>query len=105
IDSAGAGGGGASGQDADLRAECIEQSLPGAISGPVLKVVVDRLPGREIMGQRPPRTTLASMVEKSIDDVAQVGLARSPTPTWPWEEGLEQSPLLVRQITGIRFLD
>src|SRR5205085_6965720 len=88
VNGAGAGSCGASGLGADQRAEGVEQSLPGAVAGPVLEVVVDRLPGREVMGQRPPAASLACVVEQGVDDLAQVGLARAPTPAWTREERL-----------------
>src|SRR5215207_7668304 len=91
------------GLSADLLPQGVEQTLPGAIAGPPLEVVVDGLPRREVVRQRPPGSALACMVEQGIDDFAQVGLARLPTPVSTRKQGLEQGPLLVRQVTRIPF--
>src|SRR5438552_3797960 len=68
----------APGLPADLLPQGVEETLPGSVAGPLLEVVVDRLPRREVMRQCPPSPALAGMVEQGIEDFAQVRLARLP---------------------------
>src|SRR5258707_2952708 len=103
VDGGSAGRGRTSGLDADLRTEGIEEALPGAIPGPPLKVVIDRLPGRKVMGQRSPTTTLADMVEECVENLTHVRGARPPARPRLRNQRFQNSPLLVSKITGIRF--
>ena len=86
--------------------EGVEDLLPRAVPVPLLEVVVDGLPGREVVRQGPPGTPFAGMIEQSVDDLAQLGLARpaGPTPSaYSGQQRLDQGPLLVCDITRVGF--
>src|SRR5437588_20703 len=93
----------AAGLDTNLFAQAVEEPLPGAIAGPPLEIVVNGSPRREVVRECPPGSALACMVEQGVDDFAQVGLAWLATPVRAWQQGLDQGPLLVRQVTRIAF--
>jgi len=94
------------GPDSSQRAEGVEEFLPGAVPIPPAEGVIDSLPRGEVVGQCPPGTPFAGMVEQSVDDLAQIGLAGPPRPAasaGPGQQRLDKSPLPVRQIAGIGF--
>src|SRR5262249_40632016 len=80
-----------------------EEPIPGTILLPGLEVVVDGLPGREVIGQGPPRTALAGEVEDGIDHLAHVGFARPAAGSGRRNPRLQDGPLLVRQIRRVAF--
>src|SRR5262245_11083214 len=64
----------------NIRAQAGQDFIPDAICDPGPIVVVNSLPGRELVGDHPPLATGAYQVEDRVDDLAQVGFAR--TPSW-----------------------
>src|SRR5262249_46516573 len=106
VESGGAGRRCPPGLDAGQGTQGVEDLLPGTVPVPPLEVVVDRLPRRQVMGQRPPGTPFAGVVKQGVDDFAQIDFAGPPGPTASLDAGqqrLDQRPLLVRQVAGIRF--
>ena len=103
VDGGGAGGRLTPGLGTDLRAEGIQDLLPGAVPRPPLEVVVDRPPRGEVMRQGPPTAPFAGVIEQGVDDLAQVGLAGPTPPAGARQQWFEQGPLLVSQVTGIGF--
>src|SRR5271165_535981 len=92
--------------DAGQGAEGVEELLPSAVPVPPLEVIVDGFPRGQVVGQCPPGTTFASMVEQRVDDLAQLSLAGPATPVASAGSGqqrLDQSPLLVRHVAGIQL--
>ena len=55
----------------------------------------------EIVGQRSPDTAIAVAVEDGINHGSHLGLAWPPTGAGRRQEGLQDSPLLACQITGV----
>ena len=55
----------------------------------------------EIVGQRSPDTAIAVAVEDGINHGPHLGLAWPPTGAGRRQEGLQDSPLLACQITGV----
>src|SRR5947209_7410782 len=87
----------------DTRAQGIEAGLPGAVPGPPLEGVVDRLPGRKVMRQGTPTAALAGLVEQGVQHRAPVRLA-APT-AWPSRRNQrhQDGPRLVSEVTRIGF--
>ncbi len=105
VEGTGAGRGGAAGLDADCGTQGVADLLPGAVPAPPLEVVVDRLPGGEVVRQSPPGTDLAGVLEQSVDDLPPAGLAGLAASAGTRQQRLEQVPLLVPQVAqrGVAF--
>src|SRR5271166_2044552 len=101
IDTAGAGGWRPTGSPPDSPSEGVIDGLPGSVSFPRRKVVVDGPPWGKIVGQRSPDTAIAVAVEDGINHGSHLGLAWPPTGAGRRQEGLQDSPLLACQITGV----
>ena len=101
IDTAGAGGWLPTGSLPDLTSEGIIDGLPSSVSFSRRKVVVDGPPWGKIVGQRSPDTAIAVAVEDGINHGPHLGLAWPPTGAGRRQEGLQDSPLLACQITGV----
>ena len=71
------------------------------VSFPRRKVVVDGPPWGKIVGQRSPDTAIAVAIEDGINHGSHLGLAWPPTGAGRRQEGLQDSPLLACQITGV----
>src|SRR5262249_50717409 len=52
--------------------------LPGAVVPPGVEVVADGLPGREVVGQHPPRTAAPVHVQGRVDDLPRGVLTGPP---------------------------
>ncbi len=70
-------------------------------SFPRREEVVDGPPWGEIVGQGSPDTAIAVAVEDGINHGPHVGFAWPPTGPGRRQEGLQDRPLLVCQITGV----
>src|SRR5208337_3835367 len=79
IDTAGAGGWRPTGSPPDSPSEGVIDGLPGSVSFPRRKVVVDGPPWGKIVGQRSPDTAIAVAVEDGINHGSHLGLAWPPT--------------------------
>ena len=101
IDTAGAGGWLPTGSPPDSTSEGVIDGLPGSVSFPRRKVVVDGPPWGKIVGQRSPDTAIAVAIEDGINHGPHLGLAWPPTGAGRWQEGLQDSPLPACQITGV----
>src|SRR5215469_2998542 len=77
--------------------------LPGAVEAPTSQIVIDRRPGAVLGRQIPPRTATAQHVEQAIENAPNVDRA------WPsaWlrggNQGREQRPFAVTEVTGIHW--
>jgi len=66
-------------------------------------VVVDGLPRREVMRQGPPGATIAVAVEDGIKHPPHLGLAGPPAGSGRWDQGPEDGPWFVGQVTWVWF--
>src|SRR5579884_2941725 len=80
---------------ADLPDQGVMDLLPRAVLDPGAEVVVDGSPGREVMRQGPPANAVAVAVEQGVDDLPHVGFSVAPAGARRWNQGLQESPLLV----------
>ena len=101
INTAGAGGWLPTGSSPDSTSEGVIDGLPGSVSFPRRKVVVDGPPWGEIVGQRSPDTAIAVAVEDGINHGPHLGFAWPPTGPSRRQEGLQDSPLMACQVTGV----
>ena len=101
INTAGAGGWLPTGSSPDSTSEGVSDGLPGSVSFPRRKVVVDGPPWGEIVGQRSPDTAIAVAVEDGINHGPHLGFAWPPTGPSRRQEGLQDSPLMACQVTGL----
>src|SRR5262249_35300598 len=85
---------------ADFGAEQVVDDIEGAVVPPLVEVAPDGGLGREILGQGAPLAAGPQEVKDGIDDVAQVGGARSPAGV-NGRVRLDQGPLRVGNIAGI----
>src|ERR1043166_3826172 len=67
----------APGLNAGQDTQDIEEFLPAAVGIPLLEVVVDRFPGREVVRQGAPGTPFPCMIEQGINDLSPIHLRRS----------------------------
>ena len=75
--------------------------LPGAVQPPHAEVVIDRLPGRELVGQEPPLTATTDHIEDGIQDLP---VCVNPWPTKTvdrWQVRLNAGVLFIGQVGGI----
>ena len=96
VDGGGAGRWLPTGPDADLLTQRIENPLPGAVGVEPLEVVVDGLPGGEVVGQGPPGAALAGAVEQGVDDPTHIGSPGATARPGRRDERLDDCPLSVR---------
>src|SRR4051812_28924814 len=96
-DQAGPGLGAPAGGGARRRRQRAGGAVPHALAPEAVPPPADRLPGREVLGQRPPAAALGDEVEASLHDRPNGGAQR----TVRREEGHGQCPLPVRQIARI----
>lgn len=101
VDDAGTGLGVSPNPDAQPFAKGSMHRLPDAIQSPEPEVVIDRLPGRELVGQQPPLTTTTDDIEDGIQDLPPGVGSWSAQPVDRWQIELDAGMLFTRQIGGI----
>src|SRR6516165_1125777 len=74
---------------------------PDGVTDPGAEIVVDGFPGRKLMRQHAPLTTRAIQIEQRVENLTQIGFARSPTRLGRRQQGFDELPLLVRKIGGV----
>jgi hypothetical protein len=90
------------GDGTDPGPEGVVDQFPHPGVPPGVEVVGDGLPGREIVGQHPPRAAAPGQVEGGVDDLPQGVLAgASPLAGRPGEQVFDVVPLQVRQVAGV----
>src|SRR5215467_2123218 len=77
--------------------------VPGAIAFPLFEVVVNGLPGWEVMGQSTPTTPLPRDVEDGVDDFPHIRFSGSATREGWRNPRFQDSPLGIRQIGRVSF--
>jgi hypothetical protein len=91
------------GSHSDLLAKAGIDPVQSAIIAPQGEIFVDCSPRREVVRQKPPRTTSLGDVKQSVANLPQVVLTRPPFPLGRRKERLDDDPLLIREIRGVRF--
>ena len=75
--------------------------LPDTTLLPAPPMVVDRVPRRKVVRQRPPAAAFAQAVEHGLNDAPLRVLGAGTTRVRPLEEACKLLPLPVAQITGV----
>ncbi len=75
--------------------------LPGAVEAPLSKVMVDRLPRRQVAGQQAPGPARPDDIEDGVENRAQA-VPAGPTPWREWrEQGLDRLPFRIREVRQV----
>jgi hypothetical protein len=86
-----------------LLAQSVMNLLPGSIEPPTAVVIVDRAPGRELVGDVPPLAAGPDEVEYGVDNIANVHRTSSSAGHGRRDQGSDASPLDIGEVGGIRF--
>jgi hypothetical protein len=86
---------------AELLAEHRVQVLPGAVQPPQSKVVVGRLPRRELVREQPPGTATPHNIEDGIQDLADRVHSGTTDALGRWQERVQTSKLSIRQVSQV----
>ena len=70
---------------------------PNPFAFPAPQVVIDRLPRREVVRQKPPRTACAQQIQDRLNDLALGRAARATARRGIGDHRLDHGPLAVRQ--------
>ncbi len=84
-------------------AQRVVEPGPHALILPMGEIVPDQFPWRQIVRQHPPRAATADQVEDRIGDRALRVFLRTTGFSCFWNRGIEERPLLIPKVTGIRF--
>jgi hypothetical protein len=90
------------GSHPDLAAEQIMPVLPGTVLPPAPKVLVDELPGGEVVRQQAPGTATTEARENGIQNFARRILLRSAPGFGGGDQMLNQRPFAVAEISWVR---
>jgi hypothetical protein len=82
---------------------CLMYALPGAIFAPRVVVVIHRAFGWQIMRKHIPLTPAFEHVEDRVEYLSHVDTTRPTTCFGRWDEWFQDRPLIIFQITGVRF--
>jgi hypothetical protein len=77
--------------------------LPGSIQAPETEVVVDGLPGREVVRQQSPGTAAPDDVEDGVEDLAQRIDPRAPIGFGCGKMGLQAAPFGIGEVGLVCF--
>jgi hypothetical protein len=88
--------------DAEVLAEQLVNVLPSPVQSPQAKVVICRLPRRELVREQPPGTAAANDVEDGVQDLADRAEPWSANIFWRWQIRLKARKLGVGQVCEIR---
>jgi len=75
--------------------------LPDAGPSPGAEIVEVRGPWAVLTRQLAPGASSAQEIEDAVEHPAQVNTSRTPTWLGRWEQGFEQGPFTIGEITGI----
>jgi hypothetical protein len=77
--------------------------LPGAIVPPAPEVLIDNLPGGEVMRQQAPGTATTQDIADGIHDLTLGIFLGPPTGLGAGPQMLDQRPFFVTQVGWVRF--
>ncbi len=103
VDNRGAGLAGVAFEDPEVPAQGIVEPLPGAISSPAPKVVIDEAPRRQIIGDKPPGTAGPQDIQDRVDDLPFGIHFRSATWLGSRDQGCENLPFGIIEVGWVGF--
>jgi len=77
------------------------EAIPDAFAFPSPQVVIDGLPRREVVRQKPLGAPGAQQIEDGVHDLALFGLARAASGAGVGDHGRNGGPLVVSQVGGV----
>ena len=83
-------------QASDLWPKHFMDSFPCAVLSPLSEVPPCRPPGRQVVRERTPCTSVAQNIQNAVDDFPQFHCAGPASGLGWWEQGTENLPLFVR---------
>jgi hypothetical protein len=83
--------------------QTVMDELPGAVDPEQTVIVMHGRPGRELLRQAPPLAAGADAVKNAVEDFTHRGRARPPAGQRLGQVMVDQPPLLIREIRGIRL--
>lgn len=101
VDDGGAGSGLAPVRLAHALAEDAVNTLPDASATPRAKIVEDRRPGTIFTWHIAPGAARPQEIEDAIEDPTKVDATGTPSRLGGREQGLEQRPFTIAEVTGI----
>jgi hypothetical protein len=81
----------------DIATEQIMHTLPRPILPPAPKVLIDELPGRQVVRQQAPRTATTEDIKNGLEDFMLGIFFRSPTGLGWGDQMLNQGPFTVTE--------
>ena len=85
----------------DPLAQSVVDLFPGPIQSPTTIVIVDRAPGREVMGQIPPLATAPHEVDDGVYHLANVHATRTTTRLGRRDQRSDAFPLGIGKVSGV----
>ena len=86
---------------ADISADLVMNSLPGAVDPPTPEVVVDGLPARHVVWQQPPSTSGADQVQDRVQDCQAIMFRGAPSKFGRRQQPLDSFAFFLAQVAGI----
>src|ERR1039457_3175141 len=91
----------AAGGQAHLTPLGIHQALPRAVVTPALEIIVGGALGLQVMGQHIPLATGTVLVEQRIEHLAHIDGAWRSTGFGRWDQGFQNGPLVIREVSWV----
>lgn len=81
--------------DVHIAPQEVRHKLPGTILAPLAEIVIDDLPGRQVMKQHSPGTATALQREEAVEDLARGIVLRFPPGFGLGDEMFDQCSFLI----------
>jgi hypothetical protein len=89
----------------DIAAYEVMHEVPGAVLAPGANIVIDRRPGREVMGEQAPGAAPAHDIEDTIEDFSLGVLRRSASRLDLGDIRCDQRPFVIGEIGRVRLAE
>ena len=90
--------------ESEHRAEVVDDRLEAPGGEPPAGLLIDHLPGREVLRQVPPGGAAADQPPGGVEDVSEVVDALAGVLGQEAEVGDDELPFRVRDVAGVRFV-
>lgn len=104
VDTASAGFGFLSRSHPNPAPQRIMAHLPAPVTSPLMEIITSRPLRREVVRQGGPRAARAQDVEDGVENLAEVRPPQPPPLSRGGQQRLQDGPLLVGQVAGIRLV-
>ena len=95
----------AAGLHADLGPQGVHKPRPSAVVAPLREILLGRALGKQVVRQHIPLATAAVEIQDRVDDLAHAHFSGASTPlrTRGWNQRLQDRPLLIGKVRGVRI--